>query len=106
MRHSDLSKYILKECLKLPFADNCYLWSNPSGRRGRISFGKKGSSDIIGFNKKTGSFIGIELKQPKEPFSSEQIKFRDMLVSTKHGMWFQVGSESEALEALKIICGL
>jgi hypothetical protein len=36
-----------------------------------------GVPDIIGFHKKTGKFIGIEIKVGKDKLSLEQILFRD-----------------------------
>jgi len=52
-------------------------WRNNTGRRGKVSYGCKGSPDIICVH--GGRFIGIEVKDKKGKMSADQIEFRERL---------------------------
>jgi hypothetical protein len=70
---------VKKECLDYLKARNIYCWSNPSGgvyvRPGKfISFGKKGSSDIIGLLP-GGRFLAVETKARNGRLSRAQKDF-------------------------------
>ena len=51
------------------------IWDANKGIYRRNKNTLKGVSDIIGFNRKTGQFIGIEIKTGKDSISPEQILF-------------------------------
>jgi hypothetical protein len=53
---------------------NVYAWRNNSGRRGKVSFGKVGSSDIIGILD-DGRWLAIECKGPDGEPTFEQLDF-------------------------------
>jgi hypothetical protein len=68
------------EVLKYLKVRHIKAWSNPSGavriRPGKfMSFGKKGSADIIGLLPPDGKFIAIETKAPDGRLSPEQKQF-------------------------------
>lgn len=52
------------------------VWRNNTGRRGTVSYGKKGSGDIVGY-KPDGKFATIEIKNPetKDQPTEDQINF-------------------------------
>jgi hypothetical protein len=59
-------------------------WSNPSGavriRPGKfMSFGRKGSADIIGLLPPDGKFLAVETKAPDGRLSPEQREFLEMI---------------------------
>jgi hypothetical protein len=61
-----------------------YCWSNPFGavriRPGKfMSFGKKGSADIIGLLAPDGKFLAVETKAPDGRLSPEQREFLEMI---------------------------
>jgi hypothetical protein len=61
-----------------------YCWSNPSGavriRPGKfMSFGKKGSADILGLLPPDGKFLAVETKAPDGRLSPEQREFLEMI---------------------------
>lgn len=102
MTHTELVKRILDLSKKPPFKDRITLIKNHTGRRGRVSFGFKGWSDLIGYDWQ-GLFVGIEVKVGRDKLSLEQIEFRDSLLS-RGAHWFEIRTESEAIEALRKIC--
>jgi hypothetical protein len=68
------------EVLKYLKLRRIYCWSNPSGavriRPGKfMSFGKKGSADIIGLLAPDGKFLAVETKAPNGRLSPEQKQF-------------------------------
>lgn len=103
MTHTELLKSVLKLSQQRPFAGRCTLIKNNTGRRGRVSFGCVGWSDIIGWGY-DGRFSGLEIKVGRDKLSDDQIDFRDALSPV--GYWFEIRSETEAILALKIICNL
>lgn len=104
MTHTELVKAILDLSKKPPFAGKITLIKNHTGRRGRISFGFKGWSDLIGFTYR-GIFVGLEVKVGRDRLSPEQIDFRDSLKACG-GHWYEIRSQTEAIIILKEICGL
>jgi hypothetical protein len=57
-------------------------YQRKDGSTGRMLFGKKGDSDIMGFQKKTGRFICVEVKKPGYrvgDITMEQAKFISMV---------------------------
>jgi hypothetical protein len=61
-----------------------YCWSNPSGavriRPGKfMSFGKKGSADIIGLLPPDGKFLAVEVKSMTGRASPEQREFLEAI---------------------------
>ena len=55
-------------------ASGIYAWRNNTGRRGGVSYGKQGSSDILGILP-GGKFLAIEVKGPNGKASLEQLEF-------------------------------
>jgi len=64
----------VKLCLEWLKAHGCYVWRNNTGRRGAVSYGHKGSADIIGVSRR-GRLIAIECKTDKGKISPEQEEF-------------------------------
>jgi hypothetical protein len=63
-------------------------------------FGRKGDSDIMGFQKKTGRFICVECKLPGwklEDVSSEQLEFINMV-----NHFGGIGIVASSVEELKV----
>ena len=86
----------------------CVIWPNETGVARSmtgdriISYGKKGSPDIIGFVKRTGKFIGIEIKIPPDDLRPEQIIFKD--ISEKNGaMYFVIRCAEDADRILNFL---
>ena len=57
-----------------------HCWRNNTGRRGKVNYGFKGSSDIIGILP-DGRFLAIEVKKPKQKPSADQREFLDRINS-------------------------
>lgn len=53
---------------------NCWMQNNLAVP-GRKFIGRKGVSDIIGFNSKTGLFVACEVKTVNDEFSDDQVLF-------------------------------
>jgi hypothetical protein len=66
---------IVKNCLTYLRLKNHMAWRNNTGRRGRISFGLRGSPDIIGIMP-DGRFLGVECKVEGGTQSPEQADFQ------------------------------
>jgi hypothetical protein len=82
-----------------------YCWSNPSGavwiRSGKfMSFGKKGSADIIGLIPPDGKFLAVETKAPDGCLSLEQREFLAM-VQQQGGLAVVVRGWKELDQALR-----
>jgi hypothetical protein len=81
MSKSDTPENRVKtEVMKYLKLRRIYCWSNPSGavrvRPGKfMSFGKKGSADIIGLLAPDGKFLAVETKAPDGRLSPEQKQF-------------------------------
>ena len=99
-KHSNLRNYAL-----VKFSEKCIVWGNETGTglsmdgSRIISFGKKGSSDIIGFVKATGQFIGIEVKIPPDKLRPEQKIFQEVLTKN-NALFFVVKSHQDVDDAL------
>lgn len=50
-----------------------FAWRNNTGRRGGVSYGKRGSGDVIGMYH--GYFVSVETKTPNDRASDAQFKF-------------------------------
>lgn len=67
---------ITKEALKILEQRNCYCWrQNQVPVRGRAFIGKKGLSDIQGFNKGTGQAVYCEVKKNGDVVKPDQKMF-------------------------------
>jgi hypothetical protein len=71
---------VKQECFRYLKLRHIKAWSNPSGavkiRPGKfMSFGKKGSADIIGLLPPDGKFLAIETKSEHGRLSPEQRQF-------------------------------
>lgn len=98
----------LVQKIRLETAKDAILWRNNQGafedKNGRwIKFGvcNPGGSDLIGFRKSDGKFIGIEVKVPGKKPTPEQLKF--IAAVRKSGGLAGVAYSVE--DALKIISG-
>ena len=58
--------YLKEQCI--------FHWRNNSGKKGKYTFGLKGSSDIIGILP-NGRFLAIEVKYGKNKPSEDQVAF-------------------------------
>jgi len=78
-------------------------YERKNGSVGRVMFGRKGDSDIMGFQKKTGRFIVVEVKKPgykPSDVSPQQEEFINM-VTYFGGIGFVASSIEEMEEKLK-----
>lgn len=96
MSEKEIQDQIL-EWLKL---NGYFCWRNNIGRRGVVSYGHKGSTDILGMTK-AGTFLGIEVKDAKGIVSEDQLKFIEC-VNQHGGMAFVARSLGEVIERLKM----
>jgi len=83
---------------------DCRVWRNNTGklpdRFGRwISFGLKGSADILGILR-GGRFLAIETKTPAGRLRPEQIAFRTMIVG-HGGLYVLARSVEDAVNAVE-----
>jgi hypothetical protein len=93
------------EVLKYLTLRQIYCWSNPSGavriRPGKfMTFGKRGSADIIGLLPPDGKFLAIETKAPDGRLSPEQKEFLEA-VKQQGGMAVVVRGWKELDQALR-----
>jgi len=95
--HSILVNEILVELSK---TGTCTVWKNSTGvakSEGRyISFGLKGSADIIGILEPHGQFIAVEVKTGNAKQSLQQKKFEEM-VKRRGGRYAVCRSVTDAL---------
>ena len=75
---------VVNACIRWLYAYGCYVWRNNTGsyktESGQhVSYGKKGSADIIGIMP-DGRFIAIECKYGKNDLSACQEEFRDRIL--------------------------
>lgn len=68
----EITKHVL-EVLELRGID-CWR-SNNLAVRGRKFIGRKGVCDVIGFHKRTGVFVGCEIKKTGDTLKPDQIVF-------------------------------
>ncbi len=69
---SQITAYVL-EVLPLYGFD---VWrQNNHATKGRSFIGRKGLPDVIGFHRKTGLFVAVEVKAGKDNLSPEQVEF-------------------------------
>lgn len=80
----------IEQLLKLKYSDSVFAWRNNTGvtfyaddhgKKRRVVYGLKGSSDYIGLIKPLGGrFLGIEAKAPGGKLSKHQELFRDHIM--------------------------
>jgi hypothetical protein len=75
MRKEAPESEVQKSAIRLLLAMGCYVWRNNSGRRGRVAFGKEGSSDILGCTS-YGRMICVECKTLSGKLSDPQKAFK------------------------------
>ncbi|MDH4179704.1 MAG: VRR-NUC domain-containing protein [Armatimonadota bacterium] len=75
-----------------------FAWRNNTGRRGRVSYGLKGSADIIGILP-GGRFLAIEVKVPGKKPSEEQMVFLQR-VAEKGGLAIIAYSVDDVITSL------
>jgi hypothetical protein len=95
---------IKAEVLRYLERHGIFCWNNPTGavrtaRGGWLSFGRKGSADVIGILP-GGRFLAVETKAPKGRLSPEQREFLDG-VSALGGMAFVARSAADADAVLR-----
>lgn len=80
--HTNLEKYTLLQLSKRPYLRG---WDNETGavkvNDRFISFGKKGSTDILAYLAPLGRGVCIEVKIKPDKLSKSQIIFRDVVTS-------------------------
>ena len=59
-----------------------YFWRNNTGRRGKVSYGFKGSADFLGLLP-SGRFLAVECKAPGKKQTTEQIEFQKNIETNK-----------------------
>ena len=79
-KYSCPEKSVKTECLEYLKLMGIYAWNNPSGAvkvgdNRFMSFGFKGSADIIGILPRSGRFIAVECKSDKGKLSEAQERF-------------------------------
>lgn len=74
----------------------------PVGKR-VIRFGKKGSSDVIGFLPNNGRFVGMEVKTKHDVVSVDQQEFGYRLKASG-GYFYVIESEDDLRGAVAEIC--
>jgi len=98
--HSVVVNEILVELSK---TGRCTVWKNSTGvakSEGRyISFGLKGSSDIIGLLEPNGQFLAIEVKTGNAKQSLQQKKFEEM-IKRRGGRYAVCRSVADALNLI------
>lgn len=91
---AQLTHEIIKALNSVP---GVWCWRQNTGRRGGVSFGKRGAGDISGIVG-DGRRLEIEVKKPgNKHFQPEQLTFLD-LVRTRGGVAGVVHSVEEALD--------
>lgn len=90
---------IQKEILEYLQTTGIFAWRNNTGRKGKVSFGLPGSSDIIGILP-DGRFLAVEVKGPKTKVQKNQKEF---LSGIKHrgGVAFVARSIEDVVEELE-----
>jgi len=91
---------IQKNVLEYLTAMGIKAWRNNSGRRGRVSYGHKGSGDIIGCLP-NGRFLSIEIKKPGGSESKDQINFKEE-IKKNNGLAIVVKSVKEVDEKIRL----
>lgn len=89
---------VQREILEAVQAAGVFAWRNNTGRRGGVSYGLKGSADIIGVLP-DGRFLAIEVKGPKTPVRQEQWDFLDK-VADNGGLAMVARSVDDVVETL------
>jgi hypothetical protein len=73
---SEITKSVLKELN----ARGCEMWRQNQIRvPGRRFVGKRGVGDTIGYHRRTGLFVAVEVKTENDTLSDEQIEFLSKL---------------------------
>jgi len=100
---------LTQQCIKILWAKGWQVWRNnnagvydPTKNVFRANSTVKGISDIIGFNKKNGRFIAVEIKTGRDKLSPEQKLFLDY-VNKSGGIGWEIRSLDELIEKLKNI---
>ena len=99
------TELLQRTLLALGSHPDCRVWRNNTGRlpdprNGRwISFGLKGSADILGIIK-GGRFLAIETKTPTGRLRPEQVAFRTM-VTAMGGLYVLARSTDDAISAVE-----
>jgi hypothetical protein len=95
---------LIKTTLLYLSKNNCRAWQNDTGcaksmdGSRTISFGLKGSSDIIGIHH-TGKFIACEIKIGKDKLRPEQEAFKNMILKM-NGYYFIIKDEEDVLKMI------
>jgi hypothetical protein len=87
---------IRKIALQLLNFRNCEVWpqNNVRAVKGRSFIGRKGVPDIIGFHRKTGVAVYVDVKTVNDKLSSDQIEL--MTAATNAGCIVAVATESKS----------
>ena len=92
----------MKDCIEYLQLRNIFVWRNNSGalKGGRLRFGLKGSSDILGLLP-NGRFLAVECKREKGGVvSEEQRKFLQTITENK-GLAVCVNSVEQLKEIIE-----
>lgn len=92
MANNEEHNKLVRSLLERANSSGCFfLWKNNSGRMGGVSYGYKGSPDLIGLDK-TGRFFGIEVKTGTGRLSVDQIAFKSSISRFK-GIYVEARDE-------------
>lgn len=87
------------DALRRMFAGRLMAWRQNTGRRGGITFGLKGTPDILGVLK-PGRAFAIECKTAKGKLSADQEAWRAMFEAAG-GLYAVARSAQEAVDAVR-----
>lgn len=90
---------VVRQCLTYLELRGIMAWRNNTGKRMGLSFGTKGSGDIIGLLP-GGRFLSVECKYGRGKQSSDQVRFADG-INANGGQAIVVYSLAELEDKLK-----
>jgi hypothetical protein len=106
MKETNIQQLIRLEAHKYDitiFRNNVGKLENKAG--GWVRFGLcKGSSDLIGWHNKTGKFVAIEVKKPREKLREDQKNFLDRVKAS--GGIAGVARKPEDIKEILLDCSL
>lgn len=95
---------VLNHCIRYLWMRGCFVWRNNTGqwkdgKGNRISYGAKGSPDILGVLP-NGRFIGVECKRQGRKAEPHQLAFGEK-ITANNGIYIVAHSMDELADALK-----
>lgn len=108
--YSSTENYVLNSCIRALHIQGIEAWRNNTGtlkneQGGYVSFGKVGSSDIIGILP-DGRFLAVECKKPSGGKVSDKQKQFIEMINKNGGIGMIVHSAQEMIDLLKVLGGI